>query len=63
MKNSLADKIREARKGKGITQQTLAERAGVAISTVSLIERGEHKPTLETLSKICHVLGLEIGVR
>ena len=43
----------------GITQQDLAEMAEVGIATVKDIERGKGNPSLNTLRKLCTVLGLE----
>lgn len=47
----------------GISQQDLAEFAGVGIATVKDIERGKGNPSLQTLQKILDVLGLEITLQ
>ena len=44
----------------GISQQDLAEFAGVGIATVKDIERGKGNPSLQTLQKLLEVLGLEM---
>lgn len=51
--------ISERRRQLGITQQDLAEMAEVGIATVKDIERGKGNPSLNTLRKLCTVLGLE----
>ena len=43
-----------------VTQETLAELSGVSLRTLKGLESGSGNPTLETLSKIADVLGLEL---
>lgn len=43
-----------------MTQERLAERAEISVSFLSMIERGERSPHLETLDRLA--LGLEVGV-
>jgi len=49
--------LRVKREQLGISQEALAERAGVDRSYVSILERGLKSPTLETLERICAALG------
>jgi transcriptional regulator with XRE-family HTH domain len=49
--------LRAKREKLGISQEDLAERAGVDRSYVSILERGLKSPTLETLERICVALG------
>lgn len=58
----LAKILRERRKRAGITQRDLAELSGLAVHTVSDLESGKGNPTLEVLSQLCEVLGLEIAL-
>lgn len=55
--------IRERRKELGVTQQTLADLAGVGINTLVAIERGEGNPRLFTLMTILDALGLQLDVK
>ena len=48
------------RKELGLTQDTLALLSQVGINTIVSIERGSKSPSLETLTKVADVLGLEI---
>ena len=48
--------LRAKREALGISQEILAERAGVDRSYVSILERGLKSPTLETLERICTAL-------
>jgi transcriptional regulator with XRE-family HTH domain len=51
-------RLREAKK---LTQRTLAERSGLAVSYISRIENGHLQPTLTTLKRIAQGLGVKVG--
>ena len=53
--------LRLARTGPKITQEELSERARISVSFLSMIERGERAPHLETLSKIAGALDVPLG--
>jgi transcriptional regulator with XRE-family HTH domain len=59
----LGNILRERRKLAKITQRDLAELSGLAVHTLSDVESGKGNPTLEVLSKLCVVLGLEIQLQ
>ena len=59
----IATDIKKRRMRLGISQQDLAEFAGVGIATIKDIERGKGNPSLQTLQKLLEVLGLEITLR
>lgn len=52
------DRIKYLRKEKGMTQEKLAERADLTSEAVTRVERGVRMPTLKTLGKIAHGLGV-----
>jgi DNA-binding XRE family transcriptional regulator len=54
---SIAREIVADRKAAGLTQQELADRAGIRQETLSRIESGKHTPSLKTLKKIDRALG------
>ena len=54
--DSLGGRIRKARTQIGLTQEGLASKANVSISTLSKIETGASKPTLDVLFRIAIVL-------
>lgn len=56
----LIQKIKDRRKMLRVTQETLAELAGVGLRTLKQFESGKGNPTLETISKLADVLGYEI---
>ena len=59
MKN-IGIQIRERRKSLKITQQELADLAGISINTVVAAERGQGDPKISTYLAICNVLGLKL---
>ena len=52
--------VREVRKSKGISQERLAEIAGIDRSYMGNIERGEKNITLKKAYEICDALDIEI---
>jgi len=60
-KTLLGRKIREIRKRQGLSQEMLAERAGISSQYVSNIERGKENPTLDLLLKLADALKSSLG--
>jgi putative transcriptional regulator len=44
-----------------MTQQQLAEKAGVSRQTIIAIEGGKYSPSLELAFRIAHAFGVQIG--
>ena len=61
-KELIGDTILSRRKARKIAQEQLADIAGVSPRTLRDIEKGTANPELETLLKICNVLGMEIKI-
>ena len=57
LKTKIGEVLRAKRQKLGISQEGLAERAGVDRTYVSILERGLKSPTVETLERICDALG------
>lgn len=55
---SVGKAISKARQGRGITQEVLSGLADIGRTHLSAIERGERKPTLETLWRIAFALNI-----
>ncbi len=53
--------IADNRKQKGISQEVLSGLADIGRTHLSAIERGERKPTLETLYRISCALGVKMS--
>ena len=58
---TIAKNIARIRKEKGITQEALAYQAGLNRAYIGYIERGERKPTIETIEKIAHALHVPVS--
>lgn len=58
--HALGRRIRTARKGQGLAQAQLAERAGTSVESVSRIERGALSPSFRVVARIAHELGLSL---
>jgi len=57
LKTAIGSILREKREKLAISQEEVAERAGVDRTYISILERGLKSPTVETLEKICTALG------
>ena len=55
--------IKDERKRLGVTQEMLADVAGVSVSSIKLIEQGKMNPTIQMLELLLDCLGLELIVR
>jgi len=53
--------IAENRRKKGISQEVLSGLADIGRTHLSAIERGERKPTLETLYRISNALDIKMS--
>jgi transcriptional regulator with XRE-family HTH domain len=59
MKNKfLAQRVKELRKRKGLSQEDLSENSGVSLRTIQRIENAETEPTGETLKRISNALNV-----
>ena len=59
IKKLLGQRIRDARKAKGLTQEKLAELLGIGTSNISYIETGKFSPSMENFEKLVEVLEVE----
>jgi transcriptional regulator with XRE-family HTH domain len=55
----LGQRLREQRHAKGLTQQELAERAGLTTAFLSYLENGSRKGSLDSYLALGNTLGLE----
>jgi transcriptional regulator with XRE-family HTH domain len=58
--NTIGESIKNRRKELGITQPHLAELAKISTNTLYKLERGQGNPSLNVLSKLAEVLGMEL---
>jgi transcriptional regulator with XRE-family HTH domain len=55
--------LREARKRAGLTQTQLAQRSGVAQSTISAYESGRREPGVEALRRLLQAAGFDLTIK
>jgi transcriptional regulator with XRE-family HTH domain len=55
---SLGKELRRVRLRAGLSQEELAFKADISRNYVSLLERDEKSPTVQTLFRICRALGV-----
>lgn len=51
-------RIQELRKAQGLSTNKLPNMAGLTQSYVRKLEKGESKPTIESIELLCHALGI-----
>ena len=61
--NFIFQEIRRRRTLAGLTQQQLADRAGLCLATLQNIESNKANPTLDVLDSIFSTLGIEFSIR
>jgi transcriptional regulator with XRE-family HTH domain len=62
-KVELGKMISERRRLLNVAQNDLCEMAGISQHTLSAIENGSGNPTLDTLTKILDILGIDIDFK
>ena len=53
--------LRSLRQNLGLSQEEVAHRAGVHVTYLSGIERGNRNPSLRNIKKIAMALGVQVG--
>lgn len=56
----LADRLKELRKRKGLTQRKVADSIGIAVSTLGMYESGNREPDVGTLKKLARFYGVTV---
>lgn len=59
--SALAKRMRKLRKKQGFSQEAFADHAGLHRVAVGWIEQGRRVPSLKTLIKISHGLGISVS--
>jgi transcriptional regulator with XRE-family HTH domain len=56
-----AERLKMLRQQAGLSQPALAERSGIAVSTIRQFEYGRREPTFGTLVKLAHGLSVSLA--
>jgi transcriptional regulator with XRE-family HTH domain len=59
----LISQVKQRREELQVTQETLAEIAGVGLRTLKQFESGKGNPTMQTVSKLSEALGMELNLQ
>ncbi len=54
----VAENLKAQRTRKKLSQEALAAKAGLSVSYISMLERGERTPPLDTLEQLAKALGV-----
>ena len=58
LREQVGARLKQLRQGRRLTQEQLAERAGLSYKFVGEVERGKGNPTLTTLAALSEALGV-----
>lgn len=61
VRKKLGSKVQRLRRDLGVSQEELADRAGLHRTYVSGVERGVRNPTLTVIEKLAQALGVTIA--
>jgi transcriptional regulator with XRE-family HTH domain len=56
----VAMRLKQLREKRGMSQEALAEKAGISRSYLARLETAKHDPTLTMLEKLARALGVKI---
>jgi putative transcriptional regulator len=57
----MRNKLKDLRKSKGFTQESLAQKMGVSRQTINAIEKGNYAPSTVLALKMAFLLNEEVG--
>ena len=60
---NIIKQLKDRREELQVTQETLADISDVGLRTLKQFESGKGNPTLETLTKLADVLGMEVHLQ
>lgn len=60
-KKLIGERVKEIRKGKGLTQEQVSEISGMDSKYLSMIEVGKRYPSLDYLERLAQIFGVEIS--
>ncbi|MGH2442781.1 MAG: helix-turn-helix domain-containing protein, partial [Chloroflexota bacterium] len=60
-RSAFAELLRERRIAAALSQEALAERAGLSVDAIRAIERGRRSPRADTITRLSEILDLTVG--
>ena len=57
---SIGSRIRQLRTDRGLSQEQVALKAEITTAYLGMVERSQKNPTVMTVEKICHALGVSL---
>lgn len=60
VKRVIGKRVAQLRREKGLSQAQLAEAMGVAVESISRIERSERNMSIDMLENLCHALHISV---
>jgi transcriptional regulator with XRE-family HTH domain len=61
MLTRFAGNVRKLRSKKGLSQRALADAVGISVSYVSMLERGQRSPPLDTVERMARAFRVSPG--
>ena len=61
LRGKLGSRVRFLRSNSSLTQEQLAERAGISVDFLSLIEPGKNSPTFDNLDDLAYDLSVSVA--
>jgi len=61
LREKFGQRVRRLRGERDLTQEQLAERAGISVDFLSLIERGKNAPSFENLDELADALEVTVA--
>ena len=61
LREKFGNRVRLLRGESGLTQEQLAERAGISVDFLSLIERGKNSPSFDNLEDLAEALNVSVA--
>lgn len=60
LKHRFGVRLRQIRRSKDLTQETIAEATGLSVNFISLLENGDAAPSFDTIEKIAEALKVTV---
>lgn len=62
IQDAIIQAFTDARKSSGLTQKQLSEKTGITQPDISKLENGNANPSIRTLKRLAHAMGMKLKV-